>query len=142
MKTKVIVGIVAVAVLLIGLGRWLQMPEKTVSGDDASVRVTNETKEPFTIPKPETITLTGTYTCLPLADGSTAATDCAFGIKTDDGKYYAVNFGAGAGSMADFTAGARITAKGTIILAADLNPNSWTKFQSEGLFTVLEKFPE
>lgn len=86
----------------------------------------------------EMMTLTGTYVCLPTLSGATTP-DCAFGIKTDDGEYYAVNFGAGAGSMADFMAGERISARGTFIPSEELNPNHWTKFNSKGLFTVLEK---
>lgn len=88
---------------------------------------------------PEMVTMTGTYVCLPLASGAAATADCAFGIRTDGGEYYAVNFGARAGSMADFRDGVRITAKGTIILTKDLNPNNWEKFTSKGLFTILEK---
>ena len=87
----------------------------------------------------ETVTLTGTYECLPLLDNSQASSDCAFGIKTDEGEYYAVNFGASAGAMADFKANARITAKGIIIPSDKLTPNSWAKFNSKGLFTVLER---
>lgn len=85
----------------------------------------------------ETVTLSGTYTCLPLLSDAKSA-DCAFGLKTDDGSYYAVNFGAAAGSMADFKSGAHITAKGFVIKREDLNPNNWEKFIMKGLFTITE----
>ncbi len=106
MKVKFFLGLLVLAIILIGYGRF----GGTARTDEPKIQVTNATQEAFVVPKNDTVTLTGTYTCLPLADGGTSATDCAFGIKTDDGEYYAVNFGAGAGSMADFTAGARITA--------------------------------
>lgn len=88
---------------------------------------------------PELITLEGTYVCLPLLAQGANSADCAFGIESDDGIFYAVNFGARAGSMADFLAGAHIKAKGTLILRDNLNPNSWEKFDMHGLFTVIEK---
>jgi hypothetical protein len=135
MKTNLIIGLGAMAVALVLYVSWSATEGvPTTTDTDASTPVPSTA-----VSTDDFVTLTGTYTCLPLLDGSVSTTDCAFGIRTDDGKYYAVNFGAGAGSMADFRDGARITARGTIILAAALNPNSWSKFQSEGLFTILEK---
>jgi hypothetical protein len=81
----------------------------------------------------------GTYVCLPLQGGGSASPDCAFGIRTDDNVYYAVNFGAGAGSMADFREGESVGARGTLILPEKLTPNHWAKFEMSGLFTILEK---
>ncbi len=88
---------------------------------------------------PELVALSGTYVCLPPLQENTKTADCAFGIYSDEGEYYAVNFGASAGSMADFRDGAHITAKGTIILRESLKPDSWTGFNMKGLFTVMEK---
>ncbi len=84
------------------------------------------------------VTLSGTYTCLPLLNATLPSNDCAFGIKTDTGEYYAINFGASAGSMADFKAQVHITAKGMLIERAQLHPNSWEKFDMKGLFTIME----
>ncbi len=88
---------------------------------------------------PGAVSLSGTYTCLPFLDGSIPQNDCAFGVKTDAGEFYAVNFSASAGSMADFNAGAHITAQGTIIPRENLRPDNWKKFSMSGLFTITEK---
>ena len=137
--------IIAGIIIVIGYGRFNQSqtvaPAVTESSDELTdtskpeeAAAAQATKE-MTI---EMMTLTGTYVCLPTLSGA-ATPDCAFGIKTAGGEYYAVNFGASAGSMADFMAGERISANGNFIPSEELNPNHWTKFNSKGLFTVLEK---
>lgn len=59
---------------------------------------------------PQNVTISGTYVCLPHRDtsGEMQTTECAFGIKTDDGVYYAVNFGQSATAMTQFQSGAHI----------------------------------
>ncbi|MFM2381559.1 MAG: hypothetical protein RLZZ76_326 [Candidatus Parcubacteria bacterium] len=141
MKNKIL--IVAGVLLVIGVAlystnRPTRVPPSVSMSDTEQSQSSTERTQKSAAPTVEMVTLSGTYVCLPALSGEATA-DCAFGIKTDAGEYYAVNFGAGAGSMADFRDGARITAKGIIILSKDLNPNSWTKFTSLGLFTVLEK---
>ena len=83
--------------------------------------------------------VTGTYVCLPLIDTAAKTADCAFGLKTDDGTYYAVNYESQAGYMDQFQAGKRISAKGYITLEENLRPNRWTKFMISGLLTITEK---
>jgi hypothetical protein len=147
MTSKVFISIVVVAgiILFLGYGRFNQVqteaPAETNSDTESALANESErTMNTASVPEKtiEMMTLTGTYVCLPTLTGA-ATPDCAFGIKTDAGEYYAVNFGAGAGSMADFRAGERINANGTFIPSEELNPNHWTKFNSKGLFTVLEK---
>ncbi len=138
MKRNILIVTLGLSVLLVGYFGLRQSSTSTPTADverEQSVVVGDTT----TTPGIEMVTLSGTYVCLPAAAGGAVTADCAFGIRTDAGEYYAVNFGAGAGSMADFRDGDRITAKGTIILTKDLKPNSWAKFTSQGLFTVLEK---
>ena len=146
MAPKVLIlVVVAGIIILVGYARFNQGQTGASTAANTSSE-SSSTNEPDgasnTPPVPEKtiemMTLTGTYVCLPTLSGA-ATPDCAFGIKTDGGEYYAVNFGASAGSMADFMAGERISANGTFIPSEELNPNHWTKFNSKGLFTVLEK---
>lgn len=137
--------VVASIIILVGYARFNSVQTEVPAATDTSADRTNVTNPkgtanavPATEKTIEMMTLTGTYVCLPTLTGA-ATPDCAFGIKTDGGEYYAVNFGASAGSMADFMAGERISANGTFIPSEELNPNHWTKFNSKGLFTVLEK---
>jgi hypothetical protein len=123
------------AILVLGVGGYLAFsPTPTTSVPPA-----DQTAILPPAGAPETITISGTYTCLPLQDDSESKTDCAFGLKADSGEYYAVNFGASAGSMADFNKGAHIVAKGFIITRENLHPDNWKKFSMIGLFTVTEK---
>lgn len=88
-------------------------------------------------PTPKNVTLTGTYTCLPHKDTSGPQTEeCAFGFKTDDGLYYAVNFGASASAMEQFQTGAHVIADGFVVIREALSSDHWAKYNMEGIFTV------
>lgn len=86
---------------------------------------------------PQDVTLSGTYGCLPHVDTSGPQTDeCAFGIQTDTGDWYAVNFGASADAMNQFQSGAHVTAEGFVVLKEALSTNQWAKYNMKGIFTV------
>lgn len=86
---------------------------------------------------PQTVTLSGTYVCLPHADTTGPQTDeCKFGFKTDDGDYYAVNFGASAEAMAQFQDKAHISAEGFIVARELLSSSEWMKYTMKGVFTI------
>lgn len=88
-------------------------------------------------PTPRAATLSGTYGCLPHANTSGPQTmECAFGLKTDDGAYYAVNFGQSADAMQQFQSGAHVTAEGFVVSKQALNTNQWQKYNMEGIFTI------
>ncbi len=83
------------------------------------------------------MTLSGTYTCLPHLDISGPQTkECAFGIKTDDGVYYAVNFGASAGVIEQFQGNKHIKAEGFVVIKEALSPDEWAKYNMKGMFTI------
>lgn len=89
---------------------------------------------------PKNVTLSGTYVCLPHADTTGPQTEeCAFGIKTDEGDYYAVNFGASADAMAQFQSGAHITAEGFIVIREALSSDQWAKYNMKGIFTITNR---
>lgn len=86
---------------------------------------------------PQQATLSGTYTCLPHLDTTGPQTEeCAFGLKTDDGVYYAVNFGASANAMEQFQSGTHITAEGFVVIKEALSTNQWAKYNMKGIFTI------
>lgn len=135
MNTKIII---AIAIIGLGVAGYL-LSQPGVKTDTTPLPAGVPAQLPPSAQAPEMTELSGTYVCLPLLDATAPKNDCAFGVKADDGKYYAVNFGASAGAMSDFKDGARIVAKGFFIPKDRLTPNSWVKFQSEGLFTITEK---
>lgn len=88
-------------------------------------------------PTPQNVTLTGTYTCLPHMNTEGPQTEeCAFGMKTPEGDYYATNFGASAAAMEQFEAGATITAEGFVVQKDALTDSMWDKYNMKGLFTI------
>lgn len=88
-------------------------------------------------PTPKWVTLSGTYVCLPHLDTRGPQTEeCAFGIKTDAGDYYAVNFGQSAEAMERFRHGAHITADGFVVIKEALNTDQWEKYDMKGIFTI------
>lgn len=85
----------------------------------------------------QNVTLSGTYECLPHRVTSGPQTDeCAFGLKTDEGEHYAVNFGASASAMERFQAGEHITAEGFVVPRMALSDSQWAKYDMEGMFTI------
>lgn len=91
-------------------------------------------------PTPKDMTLSGTYVCLPHTNTEGPQTmECAFGIKGDDGKYYAVNFGASADSANQFQSGSHVTLEGFFVPKEALSTDSWNKYKMVGIFTVTQK---
>jgi len=88
-------------------------------------------------PTPRQVTLSGTYVCLPHLDTTGPQTEeCAFGLKADDGEYYAINFGQSADSMQQFQSGAHITAEGFTVIKEALSTDHWQKYNMKGIFTI------
>lgn len=93
------------------------------------------------VPRDESIraTLTGTYGCLPQEETSAITTDeCAFGIKTDEGLYYAIDFGLVSTLPPILTNGTKIRATGRITPIAMLSTDYWQKYPIEGIFSVTD----
>lgn len=86
---------------------------------------------------PQSVTLTGMYVCLPHIDTTGPQTEeCRFGIKTQDGQYYAVNFGASADAMNTFQSGKSVNAEGFIVMKEALSSDEWSRYNMRGIFTI------
>lgn len=95
---------------------------------------------PVIEPQPNTMTLSGTYTCLPFLDATKVpSADCIFGLKSDTGEYYMVNFGQSALAMKEFKKGAHIVAEGFFMSKESLSTNQWKPYTMKGIFTVTKK---
>ncbi len=120
-KNKIL-GIIVLAVL-VGAGYYYFF-------NRASQKVTLDST-------PQKATLSGTYVCLPHLDSSGPQTEeCAFGLKTDDGVYYAVDFGQSINTMELFQSGSQIKAEGLIVTKESLSTNQWAKYNMKGIFTI------
>lgn len=86
---------------------------------------------------PQQKTLSGTLECLPHSNTSgPQTTECAFGIKTDEGEHYAINFGQSADAMQQFQSGAHIRAEGFVVIKEALSSDHWQQYNMKGIFTV------
>lgn len=84
-------------------------------------------------------TLTGEHVCLPHADTSGPQTmECALGIKTDTGEYYALDFSLMSQDNPNLQSGDRFTANGLITPKEMLSSDHWQKYAIEGIFSVTD----
>lgn len=122
MNTKIAVAIVVVGIAGFSYLAYTQGWSNTTAPLDAT---------------PRNVTLSGTYVCLPHRDTTGPQTkECAFGIRTDEGDYYAVNFGSSANAMEQFQSGAYIRAEGFIVIREALSSDHWQKYDMKGIFTI------
>lgn len=88
---------------------------------------------------PERMTLTGEYVeCLPEHDNFSEDV-CIPGIKTDDGRYYAINFMLMSQMMeTPLVAGQRFRANGVVTPIEMLSAAQWQQSIATGIFSVTE----
>jgi hypothetical protein len=105
-------------------------------------QISNSTAPTITIIPTQTITdnpyeasLEGEVVCLPHWDTSGPQTlECAFGLKTNDGTYYALS--AGETSVPPYQTGQRIRVKGTVTPKEMLSAAHWEKYDIRGIFSI------
>jgi len=96
-------------------------------------------KQPSVVLDPYQVELAGEYVCLPHKDTTGPQTDeCAFGLKTDDGAYYAVDLSSVSQEGIYFMVGNRITANGIVTPIERLSTNQWVKYRIDGIFVVTD----
>lgn len=89
--------------------------------------------------QPQRMKLTGTMVCLPHVDTTGPQTmECAFGIKLDDGTYYAVDFAAMSQTADPVPTGARFSAQGVVTPVERLSTDHWRKYPIKGIFSVTD----
>jgi hypothetical protein len=89
--------------------------------------------------KPYRGTLSGEYVCLPHTNQNGPQTlECAFGIKTTTGEYYAVDFTLMSQTTPVLKAGDKFTASGTITPIEMLSTDHWQKYPIKGIFSITD----
>lgn len=84
--------------------------------------------------------LTGTQVCLPHADTDGPQTlECALGMKTDSGEFYALDFGETLdGLPPGLQSDERFSVTGLITPVEMLSSDHWQKYAIEGIISVTE----
>lgn len=133
-----VIYLIVFFVIVLGFGyQFLKMP----FGDNqqsivpsATVVPTRDVNQP---PKEETYS--GEYVCLPHTDTSGPQTmECAFGLKLDDGKYIAIDWGElmTSGAAMEIKSGDRIELTGLFVPVEQLNTDQWRKYPITGILSV------
>ncbi len=88
-------------------------------------------------------TLSGDVVCLPHADTTGPQTkECAYGLKTESGEYYALDLALMSQQHAPLETGERISANGLITPIEMLSSDHWKKYTIEGIFSVTDSVKE
>jgi hypothetical protein len=84
-------------------------------------------------------TLTGQHVCLPRIETAGPQTmECALGLLTDGGEYYALDFNLLSQSKPQLSVGDRISAAGIITPVERLSTDHWRQYPIEGIFSVTD----
>ncbi len=84
-------------------------------------------------------TLTGTYLCLPHRDTSGPQTlECALGLQTDNGDYYALDFNLVSQGVPNFKTGDRLSVKGILTPTEMLSTTHWRIYPIKGILSVTD----
>lgn len=84
-------------------------------------------------------TLSGEVACLPHADTDGPQTmECAYGLKTDVGEYYALDLAMMSQQHAPLETGKRFSGNGLITPIEMLSSDHWQKYDIEGIFSVTD----
>lgn len=89
--------------------------------------------------EPYRTTLSGERVCLPPKDTSLPNTlECAIGLKTDMGKYYALDYNLMSQAMPEVQNGQRFTAAGLVTPIENLSADLWQRYEVAGIFSVTD----
>lgn len=135
MKTSHLLGILVVCIL-IAAGLYAILPKNRPAGT-----VSNTPPQTAVPPQdivPQQATLEGVYLCLPHKNAEGPQTmECALGMKTDDGSYYALDMNALAPGQADaFQVNSRIKVEGLITPIEMLSSDHYQNYPIKGIMSV------
>jgi hypothetical protein len=95
------------------------------------------------IPTRQPVTVSGTHVCLPHTNTSGPQTlECALGIQTDEGIYYALDLNALSVTPFNVPTGSRITVRGIITPIEELSTDMWQKYPIKGIFSVTDSLKQ
>lgn len=90
----------------------------------------------------ERITITGNFSCLPLKDGSIPAPettpdeDCALGVRSRDGLFYALDISRIQDANQDLRAEDTIAVTGTMRPVSEIPQSEWAGYEVAGIIKV------
>jgi len=125
-KTFILIGLVPVVLVasFFALNAYIYQEKQ---------EATDESYEPYRA------TLEGEYVCLPHKDTrGPHTTECAFGVRTDSGEHFAVDFNLMSQPNPGVEVGERFSANGLVTPIENLSTDHWQKYDVEGIFSVTD----
>ena len=147
---RVVIGgiVVAVAVAVVLFMVWprgaevpgnVQSPVQNTPVQDTEGGALEGPENAFPNDVPRRVSLSGTYVCLPHRNQNGPQTlECAFGLKTDTGEYYAIDFSAMSQIPPPVATGDRISANGLLVPIEQISSDQWRIYPIEGIFSVTD----
>ncbi len=84
-------------------------------------------------------TIRGKVICLSHRDTSGPQTmECAYGLKADDGRNYAINSNLLSQGIPTYNVGDTISANGTVTPVEELSADIWQKYDIYGIFSITD----
>jgi heat shock protein HslJ len=90
------------------------------------------------VEEPQRVALSGVYLCMPVREGMQDQGDCASGIQTGEGTYYAIDFGLMSQGVPQIVEGDRIQASGIVTPIENLSTDYWRRYPAVGIFSVTD----
>lgn len=81
-------------------------------------------------------TVTGSFSCLPLKDGSDPLENCQLGVHSKDGKYYALDISRIQDANTDLKVEDTIAVTGFLLPASELDDAKWQAYSVDGVIKV------
>ncbi len=138
-ETMTVILLIGGLIVLSGVVAWVLLFTSSMTEEVPAQEIVDEETVPTDIPT--RMSLTGTYVCLPhKTEPSTK--ECASGIKTDDGKYYAFDISLSS-LMIDMhviRVGDPIGGTGVFTPREMLSSDHWFTYNFEGVFSVTDGF--
>lgn len=124
MKKTLLIILAVIAVLVLGFFAF-------------NAYIYNEKQaDPNEVVQPYQATLSGTQVCLPHKGNGPSTKECAMGIKTDAGEFYAMDFSPMSQTPPADLGDSRFTAQGVITPLEFLSSDQWQKYDIVGIFSV------
>lgn len=81
-------------------------------------------------------TVTGNFSCLPLKDGTIPEEDCALGVRSHDGSYYALDISRIQDANTDLKAEDTIAVTGFLLPQTQVAGSEWVSYNVIGIIKV------
>ncbi len=134
MKKQLIWGVILIGVLYVAFWSF-----NSYIYNEKQAGSTVENNQSGEAVVPERRTITGEYVCLPHRDKTGPQTmECTFGLKSDTGEHYSLDFMLSSRLAPDLNVGDRLTVSGVFTPLERLSADFWYRYDIVGIISVTD----